>query len=353
MDARERLLRVFRGEKPDRMPWAPLIDSYFLDAVGYTEDDLRYLDFCESLGVDQMLRHVPVVRYEYDDTIQRAVNTLGGGLERITLETPEGSITQVIEHHHGTDRWHECYIKTADDLRVFQYVEEHKTILPDYSYFKEVDATLGYRGIATVGSPATPLAMMLEIYVGLENLVYLLYDEREAVEDCMRAMHRNHLIETRYAAQSPAPVVMAYEDTSTTTISLKMYRDYCQQQLGEYCDVVRQAGKPYIVHMCGKLFGFRDLIAETRCDGIDSLCPPDTGDIELWEGRAYWPEKLLIGGIDPSALVFCSAQQLTEKVTRLQERTQGMSGLILCTGDAVAHNTPVENLKLVSNLMKQ
>ena len=49
--------------------------------------------------------------------------------------------------------------------------------------------------------------------------------------------------------------------------------------------VVKGAGKVCIVHMCGKLKGFAAEVGAGRMDGIDSLCPPTTGDFWAHEAR--------------------------------------------------------------------
>ena len=79
--------------------------------------------------------------------------------------------------------------------------------------------------------------------------------------------------------------------------------------------------------------------------------PPGSGDVELWEARTYWPGKLLIGGIEPASLAMLGEAALSQKIEALLANTRGMAGLILSTGDAVPHGTPVRNIELVSKIL--
>jgi len=333
------------------MPWAPLIDNYFFSSL---DDDLRcqgYAAFCERVGCDLMQRHVPVVEAYYEEPVELVVRPLDRGLEETLLVTPLGTLRQVIERHSGTSRYLEHFIKSIDDLPAFALAQDHKRFRARYEEFERIDREIGDRGIAVATAPPTPLALMHEDYMGLENTIYALFDEPEAMERAMDAIHRANLRELELVAKSPTPAVFSYEDTSTTTINRVLYQRYCLPSLNEYKAVCAAHGQRYIVHMCGKLRGFRDLIANTEMDGIDSVCPPGSGDVELWEARAYWPDKTLIGGIEPASLAMLREADLTAKIENLLINIRGMEGLILSTGDAVPHGTPIANIELVSKIL--
>lgn len=344
-------MAALRGEQPDRLPWAPLIDNYFFASLDERCRRQGYAAFCESVGCDLMQRHVPVVEAYYEPPVALQVKTLENGLEETVLSTPLGTLKQVLERHSGTSRYREHFIKSVDDLPAFALAQDHKRFRARYDVFERVDREIGWRGIAVATAPGTPLALMHEEYMGLVGTIYALADEPEAMEKAMDAIHRASLRELKLVADSPTPAVFSYEDTSTTTISRDLYRRYCLPVLNEYKAVCAAHGRRYIVHMCGKLRGFKDLIAQTEMDGIDSVCPPGSGDVELWEARAYWPGKLLIGGIEPASLAMLGEAALSQKIEALLANTRGMAGLILSTGDAVPHGTPVRNIELVSKIL--
>jgi hypothetical protein len=86
--------------------------------------------------------------------------------------------------------------------------------------------------------------------------------------------------------------------------------EYAVPALNDYADIMRGAGKKYITHMCGKLKGFAAFIKSVRSDGIDSVCPPTTGDTPLAAARVFFSDKVIIGGIEPSAMVLKTRAEL-------------------------------------------
>lgn len=352
MTSRERLLTALQGGTPDILPWAPLIDDYFFCSLDADTQKAGLPAFCEAVGCDLMERHVPVVRECYDASVEISFRVSEDKrFEETLFKTPIGTLQQLVEVHHGTRRYVQHLVKTPEDLPVLTYIQEHKYFKPNYEAFLERDRQIGSRGIAVASVTSTPLAMMHEVYAGLENTTYFLYEETEAMKTAMEAIHKANLLEHELVAASPSPAVFVYEDTSSTTISRAWYEDYCLEQINQYKSICAAHNKPYITHMCGKLTAFRDLIANTNMDGIDSICPPSSGDVELWDAKGYWPDKLLIGGIDPSAFATLPQADLEQRIRQLLQKISGMEHVILSTGDAVAYGTPVEHFRLVAKLL--
>lgn len=353
MTARERVLAALYREKPDQLPWSPCVDHYFMESLPKEIQKQGFVALAKELGFDLMLRHVPAVSIHYSGNMEKNVFWIDAHHQKTVFKTPHGELSQIVNYHTGTSRYTEHFIKSIEDVPAMIYVQEHREYDTCYDNFKKVSDEIGDAGIALVTSPATPLAILHEDYIGLANTIFFLEDHPDEMKALMDAMHKAHLMEAALAALSPSPAVFSYDDTSTTTISRNFYNDHTLYALNDYGKKVKEFApeKPYIVHMCGKLKGFKDLVNMTEVDGIDSLCPPSTGDVELWEGRNYWPDKVLIGGIDPCALAIEPIDCLDAKLKQLFEKIEGMDKLILCTGDAVAWGTPIENLKYVSKML--
>ena len=58
MTSRERLTAVLNGEKPDYLPWSPLIDYYFLSSWDSKKAE-DIIKASQELDFDLMERHVP------------------------------------------------------------------------------------------------------------------------------------------------------------------------------------------------------------------------------------------------------------------------------------------------------
>jgi len=353
MTPRERVTRALLGQPTDKMVWAPLIDEYYLHSLRKIGYDYGVTECCEALGTDVIYRHANCLSWHYSGGVESSTQQ-NGNIVRRTTTTPLGSLTTAEQYENGTSRILEYSIKTREDLKIMQYITEHTHLSPAYDDFVATDAAVGDRGIATVTVCATPLANLYEFAMGLENFIFFLEDYPDEMNALMEAMHESNKKQMRIAAQSPALAIFSYEDTSSTTISYDMYEKYCLKQLNDYADICSNEGKLYFVHMCGKLAAFSDLIAAGRMTGIDSCCPPHTGDIWPWDAAEKFSDKLIIGGIDPTFLCTASERELEEQLrVTIPKCVETAGKVILSTGDATAYDTPMENIRLVSRLVNE
>lgn len=349
MTSRERLLTVLRGSKPDRLPWAPLIDEYFTSSLpsGLEMDVVETLRY---IGADVMERHVPVIK-ERCEKVAVEEEREGNDIVKRFI-TPAGTLTEKQRVTATTTFRSEFRIKGRDDLEAYRYIVENTEYEPNYEAFRQRDLSIGEDGLATADGPRTPIQRLLQDDMGLEGVVYGLVDYKEELESVMRTMHERNKEVYRLICRSPAEAVIAYEDTSSTVISPSYFHKYCAPFIDEYADICHDAGKWFITHMCGKLSVFNEQIKAGHQDGVDSVCPPPTGDTWPHEAREAWGlEKVIIGGIDPPTLARMSVEETREYVTRVLDQMPTFGGFILSTGDATAYGTPVENLRAVAQIV--
>ena len=95
----------------------------------------------------------------------------------------------------------------------------------------------------------------------------------------MAAMHRARLAEYDIVARcTPAPALIAVENTSSTLTSPEVYRRWTLPHVRDYAAVAHRHGKKLILHMCGLLADLLGLLAQTGMDGVNALTPPPVGD---------------------------------------------------------------------------
>jgi hypothetical protein len=332
-----------------------LIDGYFtasLPAQGYGE--LSVLDALRQIGADILDRHCPMIHAVEDTTIVRRVERKADA-ELETVETPVGALKtdRILNEAKHTDYIRKYPIETLGDLKVYEYVVEHTHYEADFAPFHERTSQIGDDGITTPNGPMTPLLYFIEHLCGIEKTIYLLADHPEEVEACFDLMHAQNKAVYRLLSESPAEVIIDYEDTSSTLISPRYYREYCAPLIDEYAAICHDGGKTYITHMCGKLRAFSDQIRQGQQDGVDSVCPPSTGDTWAHEARDAWgPEKIIIGGLEPPALERMSVRETREHVVRVLDQMPTFRRFILSTGDATSYGTPMENLRTITHLVE-
>lgn len=349
MTGRERLIAALNHRAVDRLPWSLCMDRYYTDSLPEQNYHMNLLTTLRFFKNDIMERHVPiykVIRSGVEEKVTRK-----GDDEVTTWSTPVG---KVEEHKRFTGRtWYlkKPLLTSIEDVKVFQWMVEHSDYEPDYEAFKAEDALIGEDGLATPSGPLTPVQQLLQHLMHIENTVYLLEDEPEEMRTLFETMHELNKKAYRIMADSPAEVVFTYEDTSTTVMSRDMYARFSAPQLDEYADIIHGGGKVYIVHMCGKLKGFANEVGAGRMDGIDSLCPPTTGDFWAHEARCSWPNKIIIGGLEPPYIQRATEEQIIRYTVDVMNNIAPGEGFILSSGDAVSYGTPIVNLGRITDLV--
>lgn len=351
MTSRERLTTVLRGGEPDRIPWSPLISKYYMNSVFIDGKNPDQADAARMMGADHLERHVEVANSKIVNVDYELIQKGNEELERYS--TPVGVLEQISEWAGHTRFIKDFMVKSVDDLKILKYIIEHTCYEPYFEPFLEREAYIGHDGLATASVNGTPIKTMMDYFTGLENFTYLLYDFESDMREVMDMIHIKHMDLLKITIDSPAEFIFIYEDTSTTVLSRNWYKDFCMDYINEYAGLVHKAGKTFITHMCGKLKGFIDLLDQGQMDGIDSVCPPDTGDLWAHEALSALPGKLIIGGIEPPALERMSAVETESYVRNVLEAVAPGKHFILSTGDAVAYGTPMENLRKVSEVVVQ
>ena len=355
MTGKQRIMASLRGEQTDHLCWSPLIDAYFtssLGAQGYSIDNVP--DAVRLVGGDIMERHCPTVCLSFDDSIKRTFKRTNN-IEIETIETPVGQLrAEKLLNKSITGAVIKHLIETPDDIKVYCNLLEHGKYREQYSEFNKWSAEIGEDGIATLEGPATPIQIFLQELCGVENTFYLLHDHTELMEDCFDMMHELNIQAYKLIAEGPGEVVIGYEDTSSTVISPLFYQKYCFPLIDHYSQILHDNNKLYLTHMCGKLKAFNEQMKTGLQDGIDSVCPPTTGDIWSYEAREAWgDEKVIIGGIEPPKLARMTVAETKAYVTDILDKMQSFRYFVLSTGDATSHGTPVENLLAVSEVVEE
>lgn len=375
MSPRQRIMAVLEGRKPDRVPWVPLVGRYYvrsLPAMGLPIEtfappekatgpalreslNLAEIEILRYIGADIMRRHVMVwnTRFSKCRPFER---TEEDGSVVSGFETPKGTIWERREERHGTEYISKFMVESMDDLEAYREVIKDSRPEPSYESFIEFENYVGEDGINTLSGPLTPIQEMLQFKMGVETATFAMIDEPERMEALFADMQKLNLDIYRILAESPAKVAITYEDTSTTVMSPDWYERYCMAELDEYSGILHGGGLYHIAHMCGKISLLTGLIARGAFDGVDSVCPPTTGDLEPGAALAE-TGKIIIGGLEPSALVRMDREEVVayteEKLSQVEAVEGGKERFMLCTGDSTAAGTPVENLTAISDYVRE
>ena len=379
MTSRERILAALQGKPVDRIPFVPLIDTYsVLDMPAHVQQAMQagasagywqgMLAAIREIGCDILLRHVYVTKpaggaphlngFGFFEPPVVTSSRMDGSLLVETLETPVGTLTGTWGF---TDMvgWIPHPVKhlvtNHEELKIFAYAVEHLRLEkpePDFENFVNAERAIGDVGIATTSFLNTPLMDLIKTCWGLENTYFLLHDYPDEVDAILDRLHQVQRLIVERIAESPAKVVIEYENTSSTLLSPKIFQHYCLPLLNEYADILHSAGKIFLVHMCGKLKAFQPDLASARFDGISDISPHPTGNFTLDEAAATLPGKIVIGGIDATTFIDPDPAQVEARIAGLIGRIKQYPRVLLGSADTAPRGTPLETFQLIQHLVE-
>jgi uroporphyrinogen-III decarboxylase len=371
MSPRERLRAAFAGQPTDRVPWSPCVDGYFLSSLP-EDGKLDEADLHRAIGSDALLRHVmvytrstpglgPSTRVADNPRIELRVERTRKGELRVFYETPVGTLTEELRANPESPYipWFlKRKLETIEDVKVYMYALEAARCEPCPAPFERAVESLGDDGLVTTSGPASPMETLINIEMGVEALTYALRDDPDTMEECFSLMQEFHLRAYRIIAESPAEVVISYENTSTTLTSPANYCRFDLRHCDEYAAICREAGKTYLTHMCGKLRGFAEHLSRSRQDGFIDIAPAPTGDVRMGEAKRSWArDRILAGGIDATASTSLSPEGMRRYVLDLLEDVREEAGdlrkFVLGTGDALPKGAPLATLRAISSAARE
>ncbi len=356
MTPKQRLLAAIEGKALDRLPWSPFL-AYYWESLPRGVQDAGQLRYLEELGADPMLRGSHEVWAVHRENCEIR-ETCKGMERRVTYETPVGTLRETYRRSDegNTSFLTEHPVKTREDFKVLAYINEHTSVAPALDEYDSKYNEIGERALLMplIGSEGkTCFQSMVEHWVGTQELVYALADYPEDVEECLAAMRRVSLQTVAISVQSKAEAYIFWEDSSTTNISPAYFEKYTLPEINAWGSVIHDAGKLLMHHACGHLRALLPLMAASQIDAVESISPPPTGNIELWEARRMLPDTIAqIGGIEPTVFLNSTLRELELYVLELMERMKG-SRFVLANSDSCPPGVSLEKFRLVSDMVRR
>jgi len=182
--------------------------------------------------------------------------------------------------------------------------------------------------------------------MGYETLCYALYEQRDLVAAISQKVCQLYWAELERILQfERVKVVWGSDDLgykTGTLISPKDLRQFVLPGHQRLAQMAHAAGRPYILHSCGKLSAILDdLLDGVQIDGKHSFedTIEDVRQVKFTYGRRI----ALLGGIDVDFLCRSSPEEIRQRVRDTLTRCLPGGGYLLGTGNTVANYIPIEN----------
>lgn len=355
MTVKERLLGSIRRQTVDRVPWSPFL-AYWWEYQDSSITEKGQLAFLEELGADPLLRGYKslfTVKYNACEEIE----TVRGTKKQTRLCTPVGTLTSVHTYVEHANTWFltEHPVKTAEDFKILTYLADHMIINPDYSLEKEAEIIGGRALLMPQISPfgKSSFQALLEHYVGTEELVYAIMDYPQTVEECLQSMRKQTMRAAEISADSKLESFIFWEDSSTTNISPAMFERFTAPEISAWAAILHRENKLLVHHACGHIRDLLPGMAVTGIDCVESISPPPTGNVELWDAQKAIGETVsLIGGIEPTVFMNSTKEQLEEYVHHLLNQMD-WKGFVLANSDSCPPDVVLDKFYQVTQLLKK
>ncbi|MCG8311396.1 MAG: hypothetical protein MI975_28670 [Cytophagales bacterium] len=364
MTERERLLKVLKGEAPDRVPWFADL-GHWLRAESGEQWDLFNINNCtdEMIGLHKEVKagwyiEVGALHDEYyTGGVERERITTGGvAVEK--FKTPLGEVSMERRWNPLSFSWDisKLMVENSGDLKILLYAIENRGFTPKHERWETIEKIGGDVGLGFPSIGYTGLGSLISYYMGIQNTIYAIYGEApDLINRYIDTYNKKHLELVDLYCQSPAPHIFFTDNLSSDIQSPDIFRTYSFNHYKMIAAKLHKAGKTASTHIDGMLNGILEIIAETGIDVADACTPSPTGDLTPREMREQAGSNMvLMGGISPNMWLPSTAEKdFVSHVREWLDLRKISNRLVQSAGDQVPPGTELKRIKLVYDLVEE
>ena len=352
MTPRERILAVYNGEVPDRVPYMLDLSHYYLHKYnlpwdlcnGYPKPDTGLMDFTKKMGA---AFYCPQQTHFWDvalgeDVKSTAQTRVVDGVPEIVwrFETPIGSIERIRVWEQGSYSWaiKKWGVTDEKDLAVLAYAMSSRRYRAIPQNYKDWADYIGEDGLVYLNSGYSAMGYLLNYWRGVENTVYASYDFEEELDDCVRRINDNNLQQIEMmASQFDAPVIIMGDNFSSDVQSPNFFARWSKDYYAKAYEIIHSYGKKVAVHVDGKLKGAIKMMKEIGVDCIDAVTPGSVGGCTPMQAREEAGHDLILSGGIPNELWYDYSElsDFEKAVTDWLALKEVSPALIIAAGDQV------------------
>jgi len=339
MNSKERLTRLFKSEKIDRVPvW--LLFPYHKTGC--------YVDVYQQPSYKEIIR----VKEKYTDIFDRRYFSTGFCLScsseikyEVNEEKKDGKIIRkttvsykntkltgtVIDSGHGASRV-EYMVKEIEDLEKILTMP-YQAPRPDLTKFFKEKEELGDRGLM-MASTDDPLAILYQL-CKIEDFSIWTLTEKERLLYFLDVMYERYLDFYDYLLENgvgPVYFIVGSEFAGPPVVSPDNFYDLCSRYLKGIVDKIRSYGMYSIVHYHGLLKDILESFKYINPDALHTIEAPPVGNCKISEARKVLEDMILIGNIQYDDFRSKTPDEIEKTVKEVLE--QGKKGRFILSPTA-------------------
>ena len=357
MTGRERLNAIVHRKPVDRLSWSALVEENTLSNLPPDLRGLSAVDFYRHIGCDIIMldgwatpHHFRAPEFKWPDGVEETCNN-DGGLQTRDWRTGSGTLTAAFRNGHPT----KYPVDSLQAVGVYREMWEGARFIEhdDTQVLAAIDEMIGDDGIVTRFWGISTIPRLLQFDMGLEHFYFLLHDHPNEIRKLIGSIHERELEAFHILANGPCEVITLVENTSTYYISPDVYREFNMPHVRDFVEIVHDAGKIAIIHMCGHILGLLPDIKKTGLDGVHALTPPPTGDTPYETALDVLGEDaIIIGAFDPSLFILSPLEEIGPALDRIYTPRLRRANFCMCAfADGIS--VPLERFLAVKEWMER
>ncbi len=369
MTERERLLAVYRGETPDRVPFFLDLSHWFYQkhsipfdlSVPHLEPEWDLIDYHKKVGAGF---YVPNLNSYFDVTLPPDVvatttkkKTSQGPEITWRIETPIGAIERKRQWEEQSYSWNvsQWGVRTEQDLRVLGYALSRFQYQPAWERYTPWVESLGDYGVVYISIGYSAMGHLLGYWMGIEGTIYASVDMPGVLREVVDQINDNILNCVDMVCQSPAEVIIMGDNFSGDIQPPSYFKKWSKPFYAEAIRRVREAGKYSAIHIDGRLKGILKCFADLGASCADAVTPAPMGDLTPRQCREEaGPEMVLSGGAPPNLwLPEVSDEIFKHSVLDWLEIRKLNPRLVANAGDQVPPGAPEYRIEMMRELVEE
>jgi len=361
MSPREQILTLFRGEKPDRIPWFGDLDYW---ANSLIKRGLKPVDFITSPDYIKWHKDLRVGFYlqgyfPFKPVYGFEEKTWTEGNRRYReLITPKGNLRECWTYLPASfaEAPAEHLVKSENDLAALRYVYENTHWEPDYDYASRRKEYIGDQGIMLAYLPRSPLMHLIAVEAGIMAVTYSEAMAPDEFAETINVMKGSFDKAAMLAVNSPAEALMIPENLSSEAVGPIFFNKYMKAYQKEWTGKIKEAGKYSFIHIDGTLEGLLREEASVGFTVLEAMTPKPVGDlgIQEWEAVAGETPSILWGGIPGSYFTpIVNDEEFDRHVTEVLDVMRKSTRYVLGVADQVPPDGLETRIRRVAELVDE
>jgi uroporphyrinogen decarboxylase len=366
MTRRERLLKIFDGQKVDRISispfiWTNFVNEFFKVALTNMDEllDEKLAEIYRHFDLDIMHRtctiwesfqeqYLDSKEWKVDIRIQQVSSKKR--VETTVIKTPESVLKQVREFEKTTENEEisavtEHFIKSEDDFKQFVKYQ------PEVSQYdcRRITRARDIVGADGLVCPWTQgVFNCVSEHRKLDELIMDAYVSPTFYKSMMEYfMQRWMKVAVQFVDAGADVLCYGGNIANGSMVGPNFFEKNVLKYEKELIEVIQSRGAHVLYHNCGDSNSMYKIYNSVGFSGLESMTEPPYGDTDIGHAISILGKSItIIGNIDQiDFLKKASPEEIKDKVKKLLCKVKPRGNFILGTSDYFSEGTPYGNIK--------